>query len=212
MRLNSQSHIFVIRILGFTGNLPHIRLAIPTQPFLLIRIARRTTFFPVFSPLAREFIRILFHLICIFLPEMNLYPLFLLVEFCKRIPFLFIFRDPLIFHSAVRVCLFLALRRTPARTTQPSAVVNSNPALALGTFSEVDGAFCNVRHILTLKVSFPRCHAVAALPAHANAIFLFAAGLAGANSSTARTWGKSLGLCSPRANNGCGVSTLRLSS
>ena len=82
---------------------------------------------------------------------MNLYPLFLLVEFGKRIPFLFIFRDPLIFHSAVRVCLLLALCRTPARTTQPSAAINSDPTLALGAFSEVDGAFGNVGHILMLQ-------------------------------------------------------------
>lgn len=189
--------VFLIRLLCLAGDRTHFLLELPAQPFPFIRVALCTTFFPAFFPLACEFIRILFHLICIFLPEMNLYPLFLLVEFCKRIPFLIIFRDALIFHSAVRVCLFLPLRRAPARTTQPRAAVNSDPALALGAFSEVDGAFGNTRHILILKASFPRCHAVAALPAHANAIFLFAAVLAGANSSTARTWANHSGCALP---------------
>ena len=82
---------------------------------------------------------------------MSLYPLYLLVEFGKRIAFLIIFRDALIFHFTVRVCLFLPLCCTPARTTQPSAAINSDPALALGAFPEVDGAFGNVGHILMLQ-------------------------------------------------------------
>lgn len=189
--------VFLIRLLCLAGDRTHLLLELPAQPFLFIRIARHLILFPVFFPLALESIRVLFHLICIFLPEMSLYPLFLLVEFCKRIPFLIIFRDALIFHSAVRVCLFLPLRRAHITTGDWPGVVGSKPFSTAGAFPKIDSAIGNTRHILILKASFPRCHAVAALPAHANAIFLFAAVLAGANSSTARTWENHSGCALP---------------